>query len=69
MPTNLTGVASADLGLGSGGLGDMLPGQLKTETEEEKRRRRLGLSPTAFASATQALGMGGGGLGGINKPA
>jgi hypothetical protein len=65
---NPTGIASADLGLGSGGLGDMLRPQLADETEEEKRRRRLGLSPTSFASAAQALGMGGGGLGG-SKPA
>lgn len=54
---NLTGIASADLGLGNG-----LTGQVKDETEEEKRKKRLGMS--ALQSPAAQLLLGGNGMGG-----
>lgn len=56
MGSNLTGVATMDLGLGN-----QLPQQVSDETEEEKRKKRLGLSALQSPAAQMLLGgMGGG---------
>lgn len=50
---NLTGVASADLGLGAN-----LQQQVQDETEEEKKKRQMGLSPLQSPAAALLLGNG-----------
>lgn len=57
---NLTGIASADLGLGSN-----LQQQVQDETEEEKKKRRMGLSPLQSPAAQMLLGTGMGGVGSV----
>ena len=59
--SSLTGMASADLGLGN-----TLASQVADETEEEKRKRRLGLSPMQSEAASMLLG-GGYGMAGVGK--
>jgi len=65
MPSNpmqgMTGMASADLGLGN-----TLASQVADETEEEKRKRRLGLSPMQSEAASMLLG-GSYGMTGVGK--
>ena len=48
---NLTGIASADLGLGSN-----LQQQVQDETEEERKKRLMGLSSLQSPAAQMLLG-------------